>query len=374
MKKPPTPFPTSGYFGPAYFCNRDEELDTLVRNIKGGNSTTLVALRRMGKTALVHHLFHHLKKDYLGIYVDILPTESMPELLNSLATGVANLHARESKTGLKVWNFLKSLRPVVSYDALSGNPNLSFNLSPEDGLLTMGEIFNFLEKQSKRVILAIDEFQQILNYPEKKADAWLRTRIQSMKNVQFIFSGSQQHLMNELFTDPARPFYRSTQFLKIDRIRQETYHEFIALKFEESTKKIKNSSINSILDWTDGYTYYVQLLCNRVFLSSARQVPGGLWKEEAMRLLKEQEYVFYAYRDVLTLPQWSMLKAMAREGRVEEPTSSSFIARNRLGNPSTVLRSLNSLLKKEIIFRDLDTDGKPFYGVYDVLFKRWIGG
>ncbi|MCK5068278.1 MAG: ATP-binding protein [Bacteroidales bacterium] len=373
MKKPTTPFPTSGYFGPGYFCNRQEEMEVLVRNIKGGHSTTLVALRRMGKTALIHHLFNHLKSDYLGIYVDILPTESMHDLLNSLATSVANLHVEESKPGAKVWKFLKSLRPVVSYDALSGSPNLSFNLTPEEGLLTIEGIFGFLEKQSKPVILAIDEFQQILNYPEKKADAWLRSRIQSLKNVLFIFSGSQQHLMNELFTDPSRPFYRSTQFLKLDRIRRQQYLDFIAAKFEESAKKINTKNIESILDWTNGWTYYVQLLCNRVFLSSDEVVPPGLWKEEAMRLLKEQEYVFYAYRDVLTVPQWNLLKAMAREGYVESPTSNELITRYQLGNPSTVLRSLKSLLKKEIIYRELDAEGKPYYGVYDVLFSRWIG-
>lgn len=345
-----------------------------MRNIKGGHSTTLVALRRMGKTALIQHLFHYLKRDYLGIYVDILPTESMHDLLNSLATSVANLHAQESKPGAKVWKFLKAMRPVVSYDALSGSPSLSFNLSPEENLHTLEEIFTFLEKQGKPVILAIDEFQQILNFPEKRADAWLRTRIQTLKNVQFIFSGSQQHLMNELFTDPARPFYRSTQFLKIDKIEREQYGAFIAAKFEESSKKINTKNIDSILDWTDGYTYYVQLLCNRVYLSSAGKVSPGLWKEEAMRLLKEQEYVFYAYRDVLTVPQWNLLKAMAREGYVEGVTSSELITRHHLGNPSTVLRSLQSLLKKEIIYRELDENGRPYYGVYDVLFRRWIGG
>ncbi|MCD4709859.1 MAG: ATP-binding protein [Bacteroidales bacterium] len=374
MKKPHTPFPTTGYFGAAYFCDRQEELDVLVRNIKGGHSTTLVALRRMGKTALIHHLFDHLKDDYQGIYVDILPTESMLDLLNSLATSVANLHSEQSKTGAKIWNFLKSLRPVVSFDALSGNPNLSFNLTPEEGLNSMREIFNFLEIFPKPVIMAIDEFQQILNYPEKRADAWLRTQIQSLKNVLFIFSGSQQHLMNELFTDPSRPFYRSTQFLKIDKIRKELYREFIARKFQESSKKIKLKNIDSILDWTYGNTYYVQLLCNRVFLASSDVVPSVLWKEEAMCLLKEQEYLFYAYRDVLTGHQWNLLKAMAREGHVEAPTSGELIARYQLGNPSTVLRSLHSLLKKEMIYREINANGKPYYGVYDVLFSRWIGG
>ena len=239
---------------------------------------------------------------------------------------------------------------------------------------SIGEIFNFLENQPKPVILAIDEFQQILHYQERNVDAWLRTRIQELQNVRFVFSGSQQHLINELFADPSRPFYRSTQFLKLGKIARENYHNFIAAKFRDHSKQIDDETIASVLDWTMGYTYYVQLLCNRIFLSSGKKVQKDLWKEEAMRLLKEQEFVFYSYRDGLTAAQWNLLKAVAREVEVRAPTSHAFTSSHQLGTSATVLRSLKSLQKKELIFRDADAEGKPFYAVYDVLFSRWIRG
>jgi len=373
MKKPSTPFPTTGYFGGEYFCDRVEELESLERNVLGGSSTTLVALRRMGKTALIKHLQNELRKDYLGLYVDILPTESMPDLLNSLATGVARMESENSRLGAQIWTFLKSLRPVISYDYLSGLPTLSLNQTADEGLRSIEEIFAFLEKQSKPIVVAIDEFQQILNYREKNVDAWLRTRIQELQNVCFVFSGSQQHLINELFADPSRPFYRSTQFLKLEKIDREEYHSFILKKFNKASRQIDDTTIASVLDWTMGYTYYVQLLCNRIFLSSGKKVHKNLWKEEAMRLLKEQEFMFYSYRDGLTVPQWNLLKAIAREGIVREPTSHDFTSRHHLGTSATVLRSLLTLQKKELVFRDKDADGRTFYGVYDVLFSRWIG-
>lgn len=374
MKKPSTPFPTTGYFGEEYFCDREEELDCLIRNVRGGSSTTLVALRRMGKTALIKHLQNELKAEYLGVYVDILPTESILELLNALATGIAVMESEQSRLGKQLWKFLKSLRPVVSYDSLSGMPTLSFNQTQDEGLRSIGEIFNFLENQPKPVIIAIDEFQQILNYREKNVDAWLRTRIQELQNVSFVFSGSQQHLINELFADPFRPFYGSAQFLKLNKIAKESYHRFIAVKFSDYSKQIDDETITSVLDWTMGYTYYVQLLCNRIFLSSGKKVRKDLWKQEAMRLLKEQEFVFYSYRDGLTAAQWSLLKAVAREGKVWEPTSHAFTSSHQLGTSATVLRSLKSLQKKELIFQDLDPEGKTYYAVYDVLFSRWMGG
>lgn len=374
MKKPSTPFPTTGYYGSEYFCDRHEELEILTRNVRGGFSTTLVALRRMGKTALVRHLQSTMEKEYTGVYVDILPTESMADLLNSLATGMARMVPERTSIGKKVWTFLKSLRPVVSYDNLSGIPTLSLNQDPDQEKKSIEEIFGFLEQQTKPVILAIDEFQQILQYKEQHVDAWLRSRIQDLKNVRFVFSGSQQHLINELFADPSRPFYRSTQFLKLEKIGREDYHAFIAAKFSEHSKQIDDDTIDAVLDWTRGHTYYVQLLCNRIFLTSKKKVRYELWKEEAMRLLKEQEFVFYAYRDVLTTSQWNLLKAVASDGLVRTPTSHDFLSRHGLGTSATVLQSLKTLQKKELVYRDMDAEGKPYFGVYDVLFSRWIGG
>ena len=272
-RKPSTPFPTTGYYGEAYFCDREKELKQLMDNVQGDSSTTLVALRRMGKTALIKHLQHVLSNRYSPVYVDILPTESLGEFLNHLATAVAAISSGKTKLGSRIWKFMTSLRPTVSYDALSGNPILSFNLSPEEGLKSVGEIFDFLESQSKPVLVAIDEFQQILKYPEKNVDAWLRSKIQELRNVVFVFSGSQQHLIQEMFVDPSRPFFRSTRFMHLTKIDRGSYHRFIAVKFSEHSKKITDSTIDSILDWTDGYTYYVQLLCNRIFLSSGRTVP-----------------------------------------------------------------------------------------------------
>ena len=127
-----------------------------------------------------------------------------------------------------------------------------------------------------------------------------------------------------------------------------------------------------MLKWTDLHTYYVQLLCNRVFLSTAKEITSEDWKEEAARILKEQEFVFFGYREILTKPQWRLLKAIAMSGRVYHPTSSEFMASYYLGSSATVLRSLHSLLSKELIFKENDEDGNPYYGVYDVLFSRWI--
>lgn len=372
MKKPHTPFPTTGYAGPEYFCDREAELSSLTHNIGGGNSTTVIALRRMGKTALIRHLFHNLGPEINTIYLDILPTESINDLLNQFTASVGASLPETSSLGKKIWKFIRSLRPIITYDALQGTPIISISSSPDQSRQSIHELFSILENHTRPTVIAIDEFQQILSYPEEQVDAWLRSIIQKLNNVSFIFSGSQQHLMKEIFTNPSRPFFRSTQFLKIGKIQDEIYRDFIIQKFDKHHKTLSTRVADEMLNWSDLYTYYVQLLCNRTFLSSGRRVDSTTWKEEANRILKEQEFVFYGYREMLTKPQWDLLKAIAREGVVYQPSSAEFISGNKLGNPSTVMRSLKSLQKIEMVHRETNPDGASYYGIYDLLFRRWI--
>ena len=372
MDTPRTPFPTTGYYGPEYFCDRKEELQQLKRNVEGGNSTTLIAQRRMGKTALIRHLFHHLGKRYMTIYLDILPTESLNDLLNRITTSITQGIPENSSSGKKIWTYIRSLRPQISYDPLQGTPVISIQSTPDETRKSINDLFGILENQTKPVVIAIDEFQQILSYPEKQTDAWLRSIVQQLKNVNFIFAGSQQHLMHELFINPGRPFFRSTQFLKIDKLQADVYRDFIIQKFEAHSKAIAPDVVDELLQWADCHTYYVQLICNRTFTASGRTVKSAQWKDEADKILKEQEFVFFGYRDMLTRPQWNLLKAIARDGKVYQPTSGEFVSRHGLGNPATVLRSLKSLQKMDLIHREPDEEGNFYYSIYDLLFRRWM--
>jgi hypothetical protein len=371
-KNPFTPFPTTGYYGPEFFCDREQETRALINHIMSGQSTTLAAIRRLGKTALIHHVQQKLKPAWIPIYTDILPTENTDDLLKYLATSIIQAVPEKSRQGKKIWELIKSLRPIIGYDSYSGMPNLSFSLRPEESRRPVEELLDLMEQGDKPVLYAIDEFQQILSYPEANVDAWLRKTIQELKNVVFIFSGSQQHLMNDLFSNPSRPFFRSTSFMQLEKISAGVYRKFIMAQFHKQGRKIDRDTVDEILAWTDVHTYYVQLLCNRVFANIPGDVPPGAWKEEAAKLLKEQEYVFYSYREVLTQAQWQFLKAAALEGMLYAPTSKDFIGRYRLGSPATILRSIDSLLRKELLYKDFDDQGNVYYAVYDILFRRWI--
>lgn len=371
-KKLKNPFVTVGYRGAQYFCNRKAETKTILQNAYNGNSTALISIRRIGKTGLVNHAMEQLPKGWKGIYMDILDTENMSHLLNSIATSVMRSFPEKSAPGKKLWSFIKSLRPVISFDPLTGAPQASFDIKPGDSFNGTETVLQFLDQQNEKILLAMDEFQQILDYPEQNTDAWLRSKIQRLKNVFFIFSGSQQHLMQELFSSPKRPFFRSTQLLNLKKLEKTGYRDFIVKMFSDYKKQVAPQIAEEILEWADTHTYYVQQLCNRVFASTKGKVTSEIWKNQANILLKEQEPVFFAYRNMLTKYQWQLLKAIALEAKVYQPTSKDFIKKYNLSSSPSVLRSLKSLLNYELVYSEFDTNGTKYYSVYDIFFKQWI--
>ena len=129
-----------------------------------------------------------------------------------------------------------------------------------------------------------------------------------------------------------------------------------------------------MLDWTKCHTYYVQHLCNRLFQMDKKNYERADWQDCAQNILKEQEVFFFNYRSLLSKQQWKLLVAIAKTGVVYAPTSKDFIGKNKLGSAATVFKSIDSLLEKEMIFKEINQEGAPYYQSYDVFFERWIQG
>lgn len=374
MAKVITPFPVSGYLGPSYFCDRQEETQELLSAIGGGRNVTLFSLRRMGKTALIRHLFHKLssEKAYQTLYIDIMPTSDLKGFTNQLATALVQTFPENTSLGKKMWQWIKGLRPQVSFDPFSGLPQLSLDMvRAEEQQATIRSLFNFLDESGKKSVIAIDEFQQITRYPETSTEAWLRSEIQLLKNVNFIFCGSQKHLLLEIFNSAKRPFYASTQMLPIGTIDKDAYAKFITHHFKKGGITIDGAEIDYILDWSRQHTFYVQSICNRLYQSGSKKIVKDTVQSVIEKIFKENEAVYFTFRELLTGPQWSLLKAIAKEGRVFAPTAMGFIQQYDLGSPATVKRSLESLLDKEMIFRESNNEG-TYLQVYDLFLSRWL--
>ena len=369
------PFVFKGYTGSEYFCDRQKELQTLLQCMTNNVNVTLVAQRRMGKTGLIYRLVDELKSvgsEYTPIYIDIFATRDMSELNKAIADAILATYPEETSLGKRFMKFIRGLRPMIGFDPLSGAPQVQVNYQNEaEKTSTLENMLGFLEQQPQPVLLAIDEFLQIREYPEQNIEAILRTILQQTQNITCIFCGSRKHMMVDIFSNPQRPFYSSTQFVGLNSIDHDVYADFIKSHFLKVERNINDDAVKMILQWTRRHTYYTQRLCNMIYSIEKKNITIEDVKNSCITILDINEPYFLQYRNLLSDAQWSFLVAMAKEEEVEQPYASRFIKQYTIGSAAGARRNLQSLLDKDLIFCET-TKEQTYYAIADVFFMRWL--
>jgi AAA+ ATPase superfamily predicted ATPase len=370
----PNPFILEPYRNKELFCDREVETEQIIEYLNNDRNITLISPRRLGKTGLIYRIFEEIgerQKDTDTFYLDISSSQSLEDFIKLLAESIARVLKRQNKIS-SFFKALGGIRPLLSYDALTGAPEVSITYRNDiDKTLTLKGIFQYLERHNKRVVLAIDEFQQIREYEMVNMEALLRTYIQPLHNVRFIFCGSKKHTMTDIFSNAKKPFYESTTFVPLGKLDILVYEKFITNLFLANGKTIDPESVEHIIAWTRDHTFYTQMLCNEVFLRSSVSVTTTDILEAERRILDANRDRFLELQRLLTAAQWKLLKAIAKEGSIQHPTSSSFIQRYHLGSGAAVSKNVKSLIEKELVLLET-VGGKDTYCVYNVFLSRYL--
>ena len=368
--KPNNPFLVTGYHSPEYFCDRRQETETMIQALYNGRNVTLIAPRRMGKTGLVKHVFYKLREqepDIVTFYMDIYSTQALGDFIRLFASTVlGRLDSVPQKALGRVGKFIKSCRPVFTFDELTGQPKVTIDIVPSSEEATLREIFDYLRSSEKRCYIAIDEFQQIAEYPEKGAEALLRSYIQFVPNINFIFAGSKQHIMQQMFHSAKRPFYQSTQTLVIDRIARDEYYRFAADFFTRQGRKLAEETFGYLYDAFDGHTWYIQTLLNRLY-GYAGNPDIGMVDYAIGEVVAESTYTYENLLAAYPASNIRLLKAIAKAGCVREINSGDFITEYRLRAASSVNSALKRLIDREMVYKTADG-----YIVYDRFMAIWL--
>lgn len=371
FKKPENPFVTLGYVEPELFCDREEETKKVLNSVKNGRNLTLISVRRMGKTGLIQHIFHPevSKNKYQCYYVDLYSTQNMSEFTLEFANAVLGTIDTTSQRLLKsVLKFFRSIRPTLVLDPHTGAPKLSIELD-NTGISRAGldEIFRYLNTSKKQVVVAFDEFQQITEYPERNVEAILRTYVQKYNNIRFIFSGSRKHVLQAMFQSPARPFYTMSDVMHLGPIPKDAYVDFAKRIFRKHKKRTEKGLVEHIYDLFEGHTWYVQHALNRLFERSPRVYTMPTLEGVFDLILWENSHSFQSYRDLLTPLQYAVLRAVAKDEKVQNPTSFEFIASHKLGASSSVGNAVKTLVDKDMLqFED------GIYSVSNRFLAMWL--
>lgn len=356
------------------FIGRQAETHTLINNFEEGINTIIISPRRWGKTSLVNHVRRHINREYvLPVYVDIFGCKNEYELYNALIEALL----KQTATQMQLWmenakDFLSRLTPKIS---VSTDPNAEISLSlgitpkthkPEE-ILELAE--NIAIQKNVRIVICIDEFQQIGEFPDSiSIQKRLRGIWQHQHHVSYCLFGSKKHMMSNIFQDKSMPFYQFGQILFLPKIPTSEWAKYITTRFEENSKHISDIHAQRICNEVNGYSSYVQQLAWHVFaLLNEGETVTDEHIDSAMTLMMEScEFLFLQQIERLTEYQMNFLRAICHgitKNFGEEETRTAY----QLGSPANITRLKSALTKYDII----ESDGFNM-SFTDPIFARWF--
>lgn len=358
------PFKYTGYVAGKAFCNRISEKKDLLGFIKNGQNVLLYSHRRFGKTSLIKEIFSNLHKKrprIVPVYIDLYGTTSQSDFLNALLAGYTVIEPAIERLVKK----LKETFSTTSINLKLGDVEAGLQLLPSirqsaDTDLLLEKVLGLFQEASKKnkLVIALDEFQEIEQYGnafEKK----MREIMQGHENICYLFAGSQKNILEKMFQDNRRAFYKMAESYPLQRIETESYTKWAEALFKETGKKIDASVVRDIVRRCENHPMYVQQ-----FLFHYWEGFGGI-EEIEVEIIRRRESEYIKVWDYLTLNQKKVLKLIcitAGEGiyYADQLTKADF------KSAALASKAISSLLNHDILLRN------GGYSFQDVFFKRWV--
>lgn len=354
----------------AAFCNRTAERKKLAGNIGRVIHTILLGPRRYGKTSLIRQVLN--EHDFNYEWVDFLSVTTAQQVEEKLAKATKALLFKLSPELTKLTkntvDFVKSMSPELNLSAMG--QSLTFQLTsnaqlPLDQLLL--NLDDYAQKMGKKAALVFDEFQQISELENNHSvEALIRHAVERSKAITYIFSGSNRHLLQEMFSKSTRPLYRLCQAMPIQRIVPAEYEGFInKAALERWGDKLATEALAEIMRLTECHPFYVNGLCSDLWELDA--IP------EAEAVIRQWEHYIETHKgiivsDIVGLPlnQKKVIQALAISPS-NAPFAHEFCLKTKLASGS-VRRALEYLLKKDIAY--IDDDG--IYRLLDPAIRYYL--
>ena len=359
-----------------HFADREDELKTLTLDLAGGQNVLLFSPRRYGKTSLIVRVMEGLKaKGLICAYVDFFRATSLQSLGKLYADAITRATASKIEEAIR---FVRDHFPtIVPKVVVKGHGPAEFELDFEaprrDLEKWLDEIFDLpqqiAQRKRKRLVVVFDEFQEISNLGAPGSlERAIRSKIQHHDRVAYVFMGSKRHLLDELFSDKARPLYRIAKPMPLGKIPPEKLSTFIRSRFQSVRIRIAPSEIRRILELTGCHPYYSQQLCHEVYNVAVpgKQVSARHIDEACDQCIQAQSYAYGTIWEGLSNKQRELVVGLSKVpgGNIY---SQEFLEESGLHTASSVQTSVGALEKKGLVDRDNGS-----YILSDVFFVEWI--
>ncbi len=354
------PFKFGSIVDEPYFTNRMEELKRVRSILESQVHLILMSPRRYGKSSLIRKILKEMNRP--SIMLDMQVVTSEVDFAEQLMKKICKLNPLQKiKKSIKSFRFI----PTVSINPVSDELNVSFDASKATDLI-LEDVLNLSDGIfiKKRPIVVFDEFQEV-----RKISAHFETRLRSIlqhhTNTNYVFLGSQESLIRDIFEQKNNPFYHFGYLFKLSKIPVSEFKLFLEDRFKPISENF-NEIAENILKFTDGHPHYTQRLAFQVW----ENLIGS--SEPKDPVLTAVEHII-EFHDVDYERWWNSLNRTDMKVLIgltfsdDMPMSKEFFQQFNVGSSSTVFSSLKRLLKNGYVVKT-----KNNYEIDDPFFKHWI--
>ncbi len=365
------PFAYSNYVTGESFCNRGRELSELLRYIKGSQNVLLYSHRRYGKSSLIWQVFCEIMEKNLDIgamHIELYGTISEKDFITRTFQGLNQLESNFERLLKSVSKAISNIKLNLSIDSATGATSVSPTFEAVNEKIILEELMNILSKysQKRKLVVAFDEFQEVANYTEDGFEKRLRSFIQHHSNICYIFSGSQRHLITEMFNSNNRAFYKLAESFPLDKIETKHYIPWVQNLFSRKNVHLPAELIEEIVARFENHPMYIQN-----FLFHLWEKPGkrgfspGIINKVENAIIEKRSLEHTVLWETLSINQKKTLKLILLNNGSNLFNGDSLKSVN-LKTGSLVTKALSSLTKKEIIVKN------GSYLIQDIVFKKWL--
>jgi hypothetical protein len=376
---PENPFVYGEIVPKSAFVDRDAERERLITDLADCQKVFLISPRRYGKSSLVRHAMAALSKQGVAtLEVTVSSFSSYVAFLEGYTRALAELDTRTERARSWIRDLFRGVKPELRVEAgaAGGGFTISFPTvrTARDAARLAEEVFalpaRIATRLDRKIAIALDEFQAIASYDGGSVEQALRAAVQQQRRVGYVFSGSEPSLMEQMI-GPRRPFYKAGPVMRLGKIPPEVFATFIEERFRKSGMSPEAGVGAAIVDLSRNLPYDVQRLAHETWddVSVGRKRAVGLEDLHSTlhRLLAEQETMFEAVWQRLTLAQRAVLRAVVLEHGAGI-LRADVRERHRLGPASSVQTALAALQREDVVTRE--DDGT--YVVVDSLMREWV--
>lgn len=359
------------------FCNRVSERQLLSDNIKFGIHTVVSAPRRYGKSSLIKKTITDMRIHYAWIdFLTVATKEEVTLQINKLISYVIYTISPDlKKIKLQLNKLFKNLNPEVNFNINAGigvsssvklQPNSEHSLSIDESLLQLDAIAS---KVNKRIVFVFDEFQQISLLKEYVViEAAIRHAVERSKNITYIFSGSNRHLLEIMFSSSYRPLYKLCQVMQIERIHEVDYVKFInKLANKKWHKDLEKDTLDAIMIYTERHPFYINALCGRLWQRCTKLPTIAEVEKIWQQFIATNKSTIITDLLGLSLNQKKVINGLSNAPS-KEVSGKDFVLKVKLSS-SSILQAVEVLLAKDIIFFDVE---QQVYKILDPAVKYYL--